>query len=114
MAKFFRASYIIASHDDYSHHTAGQSSVTHPCPLVAALLARRLADAEFNEYANSDPKGIAGGGPLILDDGHIDRIVDGEKDLATYWNYDRLLRVETMTRNVELVKRIQEREAKAL
>jgi hypothetical protein len=110
MTKLFSANFTTATHDDANTYTSGCSKITHPCPLIAAMLSIQIADAIFDE--NCRKSEYAGSGCCVLDDGHIHATINGEEDLSTYWSFDRSLKIKTLHRSPELVNKIKEDQKK--
>jgi len=104
--KIFEAGYTIATHDTASQYTSATSEVSHPCPLMACMMAVACANASFEESCRTNE--YAGSGCLILHDGYMEKMENGKKDLATYWSYSFYngTKIKEEHRNPELVQKI--------
>jgi len=107
----FEADYTVATQDDAGTFTSGYAEIAHPCPLIAAMVAKAEAEKNYDQKVEADETGVKGSGVLILADGFLNKHVDGEQDHATYWSFDAFGNVKTNTRSPELVASIKAKES---
>jgi len=105
----YDAQYTIATHDDENHYTSANGDESHACPFMAMMLAKMKAQANFADAVKNDETGMSGSGCCIMNNGYMDRIINGVIDNATYWSFEDN-QVEKNYRHPDIVKKMDNKD----